>query len=208
VKELSLLSFLAPASSYIKTVVTYLFSGALSLGFAFWIASATLTPAQSQTDAPPPPPESQIPPPPGGAPAEGDAKGAEKKSIVDNRRLQDELSAFTEPFIYDPEGRRDPFLPPSQGVGETGEGPFGPLLPLQRFDLKDLLLIGIIWEVNDPRAMFLDPNKKVHYLGVDDRIGRNNGYIAVIREGEVVVVETVEIRGEQAFTTQILKIAR
>lgn len=116
---------------------------------------------------------------------------------------------FLQPYKYDAENRRDPFRSFTFGSAEAGPGePVGPILPLQRYDLDDLKLIGIMWDVRSPKAMFLDPNKEVHTLGKDDRIGRNNGYIAVIREGEVVVVEAEKIRDELVYTSRVLKMDR
>jgi len=117
------------------------------------------------------------------------------------------LEGFLEPFIYDPKGRRDPFQP-YVDVPQLQEGGLaGPLLPLQQYDVDQLKLIGIIWDVADPKAMFVDPKGQVHVVRRDERIGRKNGYIAVIREGEVVVVEAVNVRGDFMYSTRVLKIA-
>jgi type IV pilus assembly protein PilP len=161
-------------------------------------AVATHVRAQEES-APPPPP----PPPPGDVGA-GAEEGAGQS---DGAGLSSELESFLEPYIYDPKGRRDPFLPfvetkPLQ-EGELA----GPLLPLQQFDLEQLKLVGIIWNVNDPKAMFTDPQNQVHVVRRDERIGRKNGYIAVIREGEVVVVEAVNVNGDLMYSTRVLKIA-
>lgn len=121
--------------------------------------------------------------------------------------LSSELESFLEPYIYDPKGRRDPFRPYVETKPlEEGELA-GPLLPLQQFDLDQLTLVGIIWNVNDPKAMFVDPRKQVHVVRRDERIGRRNGYVAVIREGEVVVVEALNVNGDLMYSTRVLKIA-
>jgi len=117
---------------------------------------------------------------------------------------------YLQPYKYDAENRRDPFRSFSFKGGDNidpGATVF-PILPLQRYDLDELKLIGIMWDVRVPKAMFLDPNKEVHTLGKDDRIGRNNGYIAVIREGEVVIVEAQKIREELVYTSRVLKMDR
>lgn len=121
---------------------------------------------------------------------------------------KNDFQSFLEPFIYDTKGRRDPFRPyVEMRAPEEGEMQ-GPLLPLQRYDIDDIKLTGIIWDVRNPKALFIDPGKQTHILGRDDRIGRNNGYIAVIREGEVVVVEAQRIRGETVYSTRIMKLPR
>lgn len=155
--------------------------------------------ATAQDEAPPPPPVeatgvTTVPPP------VFDAGGPDADSIAG------ELESFLEPYIYDPKGRRDPFRPYVETAPlEQGELS-GPLLPLQQFDLDQLTLVGIIWNVNDPKAMFVDPRKQVHVVRRDERIGRRSGYIAVIREGEVVVVEAVNVNGDLMYSTRVLKI--
>lgn len=138
------------------------------------------------------------------APAEGKQLPPPVETSVDLLRG----SKFLVPYIYQQDNRRDPFRP-FQEIGPLeGSELVGPLLPLQRYDLSEIKLVGIIWDIRNPKAMFVDPTKKVHTLTKDDRIGRNNGYVAVIREGEVVVVETVNIRGELAYNTRVLQIER
>ena len=117
-------------------------------------------------------------------------------------------SSFLTPYIYQPDNRRDPFRPFKEIGPLEGAELVGPLLPLQRYDITEIKLIGIIWDIKNPKAMFMDPTKKIHTLIKDDRIGRNNGYVAAIREGEVVVVETVNIRGELAYNTRVLQLER
>jgi type IV pilus assembly protein PilP len=56
--------------------------------------------------------------------------------------------------------------------------------------------------------MFLDPTNTVHIIGKNERIGRNNGYIAMIREGEVVIVEATRKEDEVIYTTTVMKISR
>ena len=116
------------------------------------------------------------------------------------------FAGFLEPFIYNPRGRRDPFaqvLPERQANRSPVNGPD---LPLQQYELKDLKLTGIIWDVSRPRAMLRDPKGHVHIVGPNAKLGRQNGYIAVIREGELVVVETVEEEGRLMSTTKIVKL--
>ena len=123
--------------------------------------------------------------------------------------ITDELDTLMTPYNYDLENRRDPFKEFRLDVRTevTEEGVFvGPLRPLQRFELEMIIPVAIIWDVESPKAMFIDPTNEVHILGKDERIGKNNGYIAAIREGEVVVIETVKRKGQLSFKTSILKI--
>lgn len=118
-----------------------------------------------------------------------------------------ELEGFLEPFIYDVANRRDPFQPYAEFT-PTEEGPIRALTPAQRYALEELRLVGVMWEVKDPKAMFMDPDEEVLVLGRDESIGNRNGYIAAIREGEVVVVEAIRKRGDIIYRTRVLRIER
>ncbi len=138
----------------------------------------------------------QVPPP---APHAASAK-------VDMNFNFPNFTGFLEPFNYNPRGRRDPFaqiLPERQASRGRVNGPD---LPLQQYELQELKLTGIIWDVSRPRAMLKDPKGKVHIVGPNAKLGRKNGYIAVIREGELVVVETVEHEGRLMSSTKIVKL--
>lgn len=209
------------------SVLSYVGVGAFSLALALWISSSLLTPAQTQEDpnmpqvetppedpntvegdpseaALPEDPAAEPPPPGAGEPSLGDEASAQKEQI------RAEIQSFLEPFIYDPKGRRDPFKPYTEVLpAEESDMPAGPVMPLQRFDLDQLQLIGIIWDVRDPKAMFLDPNSRIYTVGRDERIGRNNGYVAAIREGEVVVIEAFRRReGETLYTPRVIRMER
>ncbi len=84
----------------------------------------------------------------------------------------------------------------------------GPLMYLQRFELDQLELVGIIWDVSRPKAMIKDPNGTLHVVEANSKVGRNNGYVAVIREGEIVVVEPIEDEGKTSYTTRVVSIGR
>lgn len=115
---------------------------------------------------------------------------------------------FLEPYIFDTrEGRRNPFRPI---VLKDDEGAVvaGPATPLERYEIDELKLIAIMWDVKNPRAMLMDPNKEIHVIGKDERIGRRRGYVATIREGELVVVETTEFNGEIVYSTRVMRIEK
>lgn len=151
------------------------------------------------------PASAQVP----GAPPSGVSQGTIEESAVGGA-IENEvsvLSGFMEPFDYDPQGRKDPFAQP------TVEKPLppgmfhGPVLPLQKFRLEELSLIGVIWDVSKPRAMLKDPSGRVHVVGPNAKLGMQNGYIATIREGEIVVIETYEEDGKLFSSARIVKLA-
>lgn len=99
---------------------------------------------------------------------------------------------------------KDPFMLPNhlymrikRKLGnEEGEGFVDESVePQRRWALRYYKLVGIIWNVNQPKAMITDKDNVLHMFLVKDRIGNNEGQITAIRDGEVVVTEKgVEVR--------------
>ena len=118
------------------------------------------------------------------------------------------FAGFMDPFDYEARGRRDPFAQPVPDKPLLPTGLHGPVLPLQSYNIEQLRLIGIIWDVRHPKAMIKDPDGKTHIVGPNTKIGPKNGYIAVIREGEMVVVETTDQDGKLNSTAQVVKIGK
>jgi len=175
------------------TSTSYLFVGVSSIFFALFVSSQFVTPSSSQTNQ-----------------NMGAAQNLKKAAVPNSDYLNDKnyIQTFLEPFIYDVDGRRDPFVPFNEQGAIVGDNVNSVLLPLQRFELSEIRLVGIIWNIRMPKAMFIDPNKRIHILKKDDRIGRRNGYLAAIREGEVVIVETVNKGEGLTYTSQILRLER
>ncbi len=156
------------------------------------------------------PPGTDIPPPPGTGTSPSSGGGPVAGSLSPAQAWEQEVFPLLQPFRYDGEGRRNPFKPYQQvqpGEAEFGEGA-GPSIPLGKWDIEQIQLIGILWNSTHPKAMFRSPDNKYFILEKDERIGRNNGYIGVIREMEVVVVEPVSVRGESSFITRIMRLKK
>jgi type IV pilus assembly protein PilP len=115
-----------------------------------------------------------------------------------------EVEVFLEPFLYDARQRRDPFQP----YKEPEQANSQPQGPLQMYSLEQLKLVGIMWDIKKPRAMFVDPSNEVHMASRDDGIGKKNGYIAAIREGEVVVVEAERTDKGINYETKVIRLPR
>lgn len=130
-------------------------------------------------------------------------------------------------YTYDPNNRRDPFRPYGQaqlnpivpvdlsddGKGSKGGGttPPPPNLgtPLQNYDISQFKLLGIIWNVKNPKAVIKDPLNKQHILYKYTKIGRNNGFVADIREGGVIIVEpAIGDNGMPAAVTRSLDLKK
>lgn len=122
-------------------------------------------------------------------------------------------------YIYDPTGRRDPFKPYGTGLSQLPlpvEDPNSAIIPppvnlepLQFYDIGQLKVVGIIWEVSNPKAMIRDPLGKLHLVRKETKVGRNNGFVAVIREGEIVIVEPLPVSGGvQSAQTRVMLLTR
>ena len=89
---------------------------------------------------------------------------------------------------YEAAGKRDPFRPLSM-LRAPQPRKVEPLTPLQRYELAQLKLVGIIQNIEPPRAMVEDSAGLGFILTPGTPIGRNGGVVAEIRDREVVVEE-------------------
>lgn len=110
-----------------------------------------------------------------------------------------------EPFIYEPGGRRDPFLPllaardAAELAAAAGGGAGGgirpdfnrPREPLEEFPLDAVRMVGTITMHKQAFALMKAPDGVVHRVSVGDHMGQNFGKITSISETEVVVMEII-----------------
>ncbi len=121
----------------------------------------------------------------------GEGPGSEQKTPVPSGLL-DLPEKKAEPAAaprYSSAGKRDPFQPlplKVQAKRRLREN----LSPLERYDLGQLKLVGIVWEVKAPRAMVEDAAGLGYVVGVGTSIGPNDGKIKEIKPTEVVIEET------------------
>jgi type IV pilus assembly protein PilP len=104
-------------------------------------------------------------------------------------------ATVTDGYSYDPQGRRDPFqsmaklLKLSQSRAE--------LPPLQRLELSDVKLIGIVSDASGYYGLIQTPDGKGYTVRVGTLMGTNNGTIKSIAEQRIVVAEpTIDITGK------------
>lgn len=118
------------------------------------------------------------------------------------------LEGFFEDTGYNPTGRRDPFVPYLSTTIKVGQAQDVPLEPLQKFALSELKLVGIIWDVGKPKALMVDPGGRSHIIIENTKLGQEMGYVAAIREGEIIVVEQLmNAEGRKIFQTKVLKLS-
>ncbi len=91
-------------------------------------------------------------------------------------------------FVYEIKGRRDPFVPLTQ-IRRPIEKTTEPATPLERYDLPQFKLIGVIVGKGEPKAMVVAPDGKSYVLSEGLKIGKNNGVILDINSEAIVVKE-------------------
>ena len=114
------------------------------------------------------------------------------------------IQSYLAPFTYDADNLRNPFIHPELAIPLKPGEVYGPFLPLQLFSLNQLKVNGLFWNTSRPKAIISTPDGKIYDVGLKDYIGENFGYVASIREKEVVVIQTLEEEGQRYTTTKIL----
>jgi hypothetical protein len=77
------------------------------------------------------------------------------------------------------------------------------------YELNDLSLIGVVWDVPSPLAMFRAPRERRFIVKVGDKIGKNNGQVLEIGKGEVGLRETyTDINGNKMEKSTIKRVER
>ncbi len=99
-------------------------------------------------------------------------------------------------FRYDPAGKRDPFrsflFERPENMPELARG------PLEQFDVSQLSLVAVVWDVGSARALVQDPSGMSFIIAEGTRVGKNAGRVLRIGDNAVVVKETyVDYRGKE-----------
>ena len=104
-------------------------------------------------------------------------------------------------YHYDPTDKVDPFR--SYVRRQVTFDPEGSASPLERFDLTQLAVMGIIWGLEEPRALVRDPTGKGYIVRAGTPIGKNKGRILRIEDNKVVVKETYLDHLDRATTKEV-----
>jgi type IV pilus assembly protein PilP len=95
-------------------------------------------------------------------------------------------AAAEEEFFYNPVDKRDPFR---SIVSTREDDKIKSPTPLQRFELEQYTLSGIIWGIERPKAMVEDPEQIGHVVELGTYIGTKWGKVTEITENHIVVTE-------------------
>ena len=92
-------------------------------------------------------------------------------------------------YTYNPAGKRDPFKPfitlgPKKPIASAR------LTPLQRYDVSELKLVGILRGPTGYRALVEDASGKGFIITKGTLIGHENGRVKEIRKDRVIITQT------------------
>jgi type IV pilus assembly protein PilP len=104
---------------------------------------------------------------------------------------QDVSNQPVEKYSYSPIGKRDPFRPHyvDQALEEEAETRGRTLTELEKFEIDQLKLTGIVTGTSRPSALIEDPNGEGHTVVVGTLIGRHGGRVSKIKRDEVIITE-------------------
>ncbi len=104
----------------------------------------------------------------------------------------------------DPNDQRDPFRPFTLDLRpDTSEEAI--LTPLQRYELAQLRLAGVVVDLDPPRAMVQDNSGMGFIVMPGTPIGRRRGVVKSIEPRRVIVEETVlDFYGQEQITQVVL----
>jgi len=116
--------------------------------------------------------------------------------------------------IYNPKGKIDPFEPlfrdkPSIAMVKKKRKKRTPRTPLERIDLSQLKLVGIILASSGNRALVEESNGKGYVIKKGTYVGTNAGKVVKIEKNVVVVAEEYEdVLGNVTLRNKELKLPK
>ena len=111
------------------------------------------------------------------------------KANSDGAPPAEQKSDSQSPVNSSTDGKRDPFRPFTLNT-RTSSRPRENLSPLERYDLGQLKLVGIVWHVKEPSAMVEDSVGLGYIVKVGTPIGANDGKVRAIKPNEIIIEET------------------
>lgn len=136
----------------------------------------------------------------------GKSKAEEKAEPVD-LNLPEKLPDSPKPAVVFKEGSRDPFRPTTLRTKVAPRNREN-LSPLERLDLGQLKIVGIIWDIKEPRAMVEDTAGLGYTVKVGTLIGSNDGKVKAIHRNQIVIEEiSADIYGQRKSRDVSMKLA-
>ena len=112
------------------------------------------------------------------------------------------------PAVTLKEGGRDPFRPMTLRTKVMTNRNRENLSPLERLDLGQLKIVGIVWDIKEPRAMVEDTAGLGYTVKVGTPIGSNDGKVKAIHRNQIIIEETsADIYGQRKPRDVSMKLA-
>lgn len=163
----------------------------------FSFSTLAQNPVQIPSQIPAKNPSPNLPQSPTQAPAD---QPASQPILAQPTAAQPNLSPATDPKNTG-SFKRDPFRLPKYLIDKLTYKPPPPpaavdeqaiddrVEPIRRWPAKEYLLVGIIWEVKNPKGLVKDLQGRVHVVKLRDRLGNKDGIITAIKEGAITITE-------------------
>lgn len=137
----------------------------------------------------------------------GDKPEVKTKEDLDDTSALLKKNPEPEPSKYVRKVNRDPFRPSSIQT-RTSNRSRDNLSPLERFELGQLKVVGIVWDIKEPRAMIEDTAGLGYTILVGTPIGGSEGKVKAINRNEVVVEESFQdFSGKKKAREVLLKLS-
>ena len=130
-------------------------------------------------------------------PSKSGTRSERRKKVVEEK--DDEEEEFT----YNPIGKRDPFRSFLAFASDNSIIENIPRTPLQRYDIEQYTLTGIISGIDRPRALVEDPTGIGHVMELGDYIGTNWGKVTSIEDDIVIITEEYKTIEDELVTRPI-----
>ena len=136
-------------------------------------------------------------PQPQPAPKPGVQTDREGKAIASTSQDVAAKSSSKIPPVYDPKGKIDPFEPlfketPTVASVKKQREKRTPRTPLERIDIGQLKLVGIILAESGNKALVEEASGKGYIVKIGTYLGTNSGKVVKIEKDTVVVAEEYE----------------
>jgi len=121
---------------------------------------------------------------------------------------QEEPKVEKEIYVYDPKGRRDPFMTLAQVTKPKVERKMG-ASPIESVDVDEIKLIAIAWDNKQYYALITLPDKKSYTIRRGMTLGLYNGKVVEINRDSLLIREQVkDYRGQTKIKDTILKLRK
>ncbi len=145
---------------------------------------------------------------------QSDLTGIERTSAPDRTSLSNAMTENRDVPEYDPTDKIDPFVPlfreTSQKERKEIQYKFakkGPLTELEKLDLSQIKLTGVILAKSGNRGLVREASGKGHIISEGTRLGRHGGtVVSIFLNGFVIEHKMVDERGKESIQRREYKI--